>query len=171
MFLQDLQDVGITEDQVYSVVTAITAIAVVVGLYYLWDAFAEKSRVVEIFIHPVKSLRGISVLEAELDEYGFKYDRQYMVAMPDTKKGGYKFVTQREQPRLVLVDTSLNPITGTLTLSYPRNKPFAKLEIPLALDEETKKTLPTVFAEIWKKPVESYDLSAAYPEVKHFWNQ
>jgi hypothetical protein len=133
LFLKDMKDAGINPQQVHIVVGIVTLLTLCAGLYYLQDIFGAESKVAEIFIHPVKSLRGISVLEAVLDDYGFQYDRQYMVVVPDKNgaEGDYSFLTQREEPRLVLIETSLNPISGTLTLAYPRNKPIAKVEIPL----------------------------------------
>lgn len=51
-----------------------------------------------IHIYPVKSCRGISVRDAELNVRGLKHDREYMII----DQGG-NFLTQRELPRLALI--------------------------------------------------------------------
>ena len=59
---------------------------------------------VAIYIYPVKSCRGISLTYASLNEWGLKYDRNWMVVNAD----GH-FLTQRQLPRLAMVETALEP--------------------------------------------------------------
>lgn len=67
-------------------------------------------RVTGLFIHPVKSLRGVAVPAAEVDALGFVGDRRFLVIDPTGR-----FLTQRTQPRMALVDAMLS--ADTLTLS------------------------------------------------------
>ena len=60
-------------------------------------------RVVDIAIFPVKSARGISVAEAEVEPRGLKGDRRWMVV---DARG--RFVSQREEPRLALLTTAFS---------------------------------------------------------------
>jgi uncharacterized protein YcbX len=76
----------------------------------------------EIRVHPVKSCRGILPARWELDAFGLRYDRSFMVVAPDGR-----FLTQREQPKLALVETRI--AGDTLHLTAPGEAP---LEIPLA---------------------------------------
>lgn len=57
----------------------------------------------EIYLYPIKSLGGISVSEAFVEERGFRYDRRWMLV---DKKGD--FVTQRQHPQLALLQVSLS---------------------------------------------------------------
>jgi len=57
----------------------------------------------QLFLFPVKSLRGIEVDEARLTPTGFEWDRHWMIVKPD---GG--FITQRQFPQMVLITTSIN---------------------------------------------------------------
>ena len=57
----------------------------------------------EIYLYPIKSLGGISVPEALVEERGFRYDRRWMLV---DKKGD--FVTQRQHPQLALLQVSLS---------------------------------------------------------------
>ncbi len=57
----------------------------------------------EIFIYPVKSLRGISLTSAKLEPRGLAYDRRWMIVAD----GGDTFLTQREFPTMALLHTEL----------------------------------------------------------------
>ena len=57
----------------------------------------------EIYLYPIKSLGGISVSQALVEERGFRYDRRWMLV---DKKGD--FVTQRQHPQLALLQVSLS---------------------------------------------------------------
>jgi uncharacterized protein len=65
-----------------------------------------------LHIYPVKGCRGIDVTRAEITATGLKWDRHWMIVRPDGK-----FVTQRELPRLALIDTQLD--TNNLVLRAP----------------------------------------------------
>ena len=58
----------------------------------------------ELNIYPVKSLRGISLKEAVVEERGFQYDRRWMLV--DRER---KFITQREVPRMATVGIEVGP--------------------------------------------------------------
>ena len=72
-------------------------------------------------VYPVKSCRGIGLDAAVLTEAGLEHDREWMIVTPDGR-----FLTQREEPRLALISTRLEP--GALWLSVPGAVP---LEVPL----------------------------------------
>jgi uncharacterized protein YcbX len=57
----------------------------------------------EIYLYPIKSLGGISVRQALVEEKGFRYDRRWMLV---DKKGD--FVTQRQHPQLALLQVALS---------------------------------------------------------------
>jgi uncharacterized protein YcbX len=64
-------------------------------------------------VYPVKSCRGIPRQQAHILETGIEHDREWMIVKP-----GGQFVTQRELPRLALIETALTP-TG-LRLTSPQ---------------------------------------------------
>lgn len=64
----------------------------------------------QLVIYPVKSLRGFSIKRLQLGEKGPNSDRRWMVVDLNGK-----FRTQRQHPRLCLIDTHLD--NGILTLS------------------------------------------------------
>lgn len=65
-----------------------------------------------LFFYPVKSARGVSLESMSIDRTGPKYDRRWMVV----NRGG-KFLTQRQFPKMCLIETQLNG--DTLILSSP----------------------------------------------------
>jgi len=89
-----------------------------------------------LFIYPVKSLRGLSVQEASLDELGLVGDRRFMVV-----DDAGRFLTQRSVPRMALVNTGLGG--GILALSSGGDT-----HVEVGLDPDPSAPLRTV--EIWK---------------------
>jgi uncharacterized protein YcbX len=81
-----------------------------------------QASIAEIWIYPVKSCAGIRVPEAELTDTGLLYDRAWMVVDADGE-----FVTQRELPRMALIQTAFK--MGQLVLRAP-----GMLALHLALD-------------------------------------
>ena len=100
--------------------------------------------IASLFVYPVKSCRGIALLQARLTPRGLQYDREWMVVSRDGR-----FLTQREAPRLALVGTALHDdhleltAPGLPTLAVPLQRPAraASVEVTvwrdhvLAVDE------------------------------------
>lgn len=61
-------------------------------------------------IYPVKSCKGISLQASRVAITGLEHDRQWLIVRPNGR-----FVTQREEPRLALIETAL--ANGALTLT------------------------------------------------------
>lgn len=114
-------------------------------------------RVSGLFIYPVKSCRGHSVPEAQLDAWGFQHDRRYLVVTPDGQ-----FLTQRQLPRMALIETELAadrlalaaPRQGSVTIDFPRPGDSAR---------------PTRSVTIWKNTVTAEDCGEPAAEwLTHF---
>jgi len=76
------------------------------------------TRVCGLFIYPVKSCGGVTVDQAVAGATGFELDRRWMVVGDDGK-----FLSQREHPRLALVQVQLSE--GGLVLGAPELPPRA----------------------------------------------
>jgi hypothetical protein len=61
------------------------------------------ARIRSLHVYPVKSCRGIDLDAAQLGERGLAWDRHWMIVDP-----AGRFVTQRTQPRLACIGTSLD---------------------------------------------------------------
>jgi uncharacterized protein YcbX len=61
-------------------------------------------RVSEINIYPIKSLKGITLQEAAMEDRGFRFDRRWMLVDRNNK-----FLTQREFPAMARIEVSVGP--------------------------------------------------------------
>lgn len=104
----------------------------------------------EIYVYPVKSLAGISLDSAQLNEAGFEYDRQWMVTRPDGA-----FMTQRNYPQMALVETRLNH--GRLTLSSFGMEPH----VVTPVEKDNGKRIST---KVWGDPVQALEHDAQTSE-------
>ena len=73
---------------------------------------ADRARIAALNVYPVKSCRGIGSTSLKLARTGFLHDRHWLVVHPNGR-----FVTQRELPRLALVQTAL--LDNGVRLSAP----------------------------------------------------
>lgn len=106
-------------------------------------------RLSEINVYPVKSLKGIPLNEARVEDRGLKFDRRWMLV---DEKG--KFITQREFPVMARLETSVEP--ALLRVAFDGTK----IEIPFA-DEPTE----NLRVAIWNSSVRS----AVYPPETNEW--
>ena len=101
-------------------------------------------RLESIHVYPVKSCAGTAPREAVLAETGFDLDREWMVVDPS---GG--FVTQRELPRMALVQTALK--SNELILRAP-----GMLALHVAVDRVEGRCEVEIFGD----RVAAYDMGA-----------
>jgi uncharacterized protein YcbX len=99
----------------------------------------------ELHVYPVKSLRGIALERAMLDERGIRHDRRWMVVDEDAV-----FITQRETPRMALIDVALRD--DALVLDAPGMEP---LSVPFDAPG------PVLGCRVWRDTVDARAVSAA----------
>ena len=97
-----------------------------------------------IHVYPVKSCAGNAPREAVLTETGLDLDRQWLVVDPTGS-----FVTQRELPKMALVQTTLKP--SELILRAP-----GMLALHVAIDRVEERTE----VEVWGDRVAAFDMGA-----------
>ena len=99
-------------------------------------------KVTDIYIYPVKSLKGIPLKEAETGLRGFKYDREWMITDSD-----YQFLTQREIEAM-----------GTITVSIAKD--FLLLQSSkgneLKINLNAKRG-ESVQVSVWRDTCNAYD--------------
>ncbi|HSJ25152.1 MAG TPA: MOSC N-terminal beta barrel domain-containing protein [Longimicrobiales bacterium] len=101
-------------------------------------------RVSELTVYPVKGCAGVALEQAELDSFGVRHDRRWMIARPDGD-----FVTQRGTPQLALLETALE--ANALVL---RSRTAGEARVPLAGPEGAA---PVRLVRIWDDVVEALD--------------
>ncbi|HEX2494513.1 MAG TPA: MOSC domain-containing protein, partial [Steroidobacter sp.] len=78
---------------------------------------ASMAQITALHIYPVKSCRGLALDRARITPTGFEHDREWMIVRPDGR-----FITQREEPRLALIEPTL--MTDGLQLRAPGAEPL-----------------------------------------------
>jgi uncharacterized protein YcbX len=97
--------------------------------------------IASLHVYPVKSCRGIERSTAVVTDAGFEHDREWMVVAPDGR-----FLTQREEPRLALVETQVDD--ARLRLSAAGH---GFLDVPLALRGEPREVV------VWRHRCMAHD--------------
>lgn len=100
--------------------------------------------IAQLHVYPVKSCAGVAVKEAYLTETGLDLDRAWMVVDENNA-----FLTQREWPRLALIQPQLR--SDDIVLRAP-----GMLALHLAIDQVEA----AVKASIWGQEVAAYDMGA-----------
>ena len=103
-----------------------------------------QARVSQLWIYPVKSCGGVSVLSANLTETGLEWDRAWMVV---DARGD--IVSQREAPRMALIEPKMRHLE--MVLRAP-----GMLALHVALHEAEEPVEVTV----WGDTVKAYDMGA-----------
>jgi uncharacterized protein YcbX len=93
----------------------------------------------QLTVYPLKSARGIALEAGEVDAFGLRHDRRWMI----TNEGG-RMVTQREEPRLARIVPRIEG--DRLVLAAPGLEPLA---LPLAAGNDG----PPLGASIWDDDV------------------
>ncbi len=104
----------------------------------------------ELYLYPVKSLAGIQVTSWELDAFGLRFDRRWMVVTP-----AGKFMTQREFPQMAKIHPKLEPGANgevRLRLWHPE---LGECEVPAVRD------CPRVRVVVWHDEVEAVAIDPA----------
>ena len=99
-------------------------------------------QVTDIFIYPVKSLKGIPLKEAETGLRGFKYDREWMITDSD-----YQFLTQRQIEEMATITVS---ITQDLLLLQSSKGNELKIDLNVKREE-------SVQVSVWDDICDAYD--------------
>jgi uncharacterized protein len=78
------------------------------------ERMRTSAAVSEIWIYPIKSCRGIKVSSAVVGKRGFLLDRIFMLIDEEGK-----FVSQRTQPKMALIDVNIDEKSELLTITAP----------------------------------------------------
>ncbi|MDM7924379.1 MAG: MOSC N-terminal beta barrel domain-containing protein, partial [Pyrinomonadaceae bacterium] len=102
----------------------------------------------QINIFPIKSLKGIAVAEAVVEERGFAFDRRWMLVDANNR-----FISQREHPILATISVAITKAG----LFVKRGR--AELELPMVPANRR------AFVNIWNSHVEAFE----YGERESAW--
>jgi uncharacterized protein YcbX len=107
-----------------------------------------------LYLYPIKSLGGISVQEAQVEERGFKYDRRWMLVGQSGE-----FLTQRQHPQLALLQVTLGKSELTVFFKVDPSR-----EISFDLERNTGKEMQV---SVWGDEVTALQVA---PEVSAWFS-
>ena len=107
-------------------------------------------QVTDIYIYPVKSLKGIPLMEAEAGMRGLKYDREWMIT-----DSNYQFLTQREIEAMATITVS---VSKNCLLLQSKDGDELKVELNAERSRSVK-----VF--VWDDTCDAYDEG----EIASYW--
>lgn len=110
----------------------------------------------QLFLYPVKSLRGFSLDSATLTPQGLMHDRQWMIIDSNNR-----FVTQRKYSEMVLLHTAINK--QQLIIHHSQKPELA----PLIINIDNTPSTPVFEAIIWKDTCQVRDEGQAASDWLH----
>lgn len=105
-------------------------------------SFDMEATISQLFIYPVKSCAGVALEQAVLTQTGLQFDRSWMVV-----DGDGHFLSQRELPRMVLIEPQLT--ADELVLNAPG--------MP-ALSVALSQTGPSLPVKVWEDALQAHDM-------------
>lgn len=104
-----------------------------------------------IYIYPIKSLCGISLQSAKVEERGLQHDRRWMLV----DKNGI-FLTQREHPQMALLQVNIK--NDKLEVSH-KIKPISNLQLPITGSQLPASINSNTVVNIWNDIVIAKNVS------------
>jgi len=100
------------------------------------------AQITDLYIYPVKSLKGITLTEAQTAKRGLEFDREWMVTDDQ-----YNFISQREIELMTTIETGIDSLSLILTSNNQK-----VLKIPLNSSRSNK-----VRAMVWDDFCDGFD--------------
>ncbi|KAF7886070.1 hypothetical protein EAF00_010173 [Botryotinia globosa] len=128
-----------------------------------------KMTISQLYIYPIKSLRGCSLPSATLTKEGFSYDRKFMLLRirdPNSKWGRYQNMHISEFPEMALFHTSITDSTLRVTYHAPSSSPQTPVTphptLTIHLSPSTLSHLSEISITMHKSPMTAYDMGSIY---------
>ncbi|RBQ79407.1 hypothetical protein FVER14953_12203 [Fusarium verticillioides] len=128
---------------------ALSAFAVLAGLYLLISsnkAHETGLEVTQLYVYPVKGIRGTSLTKARLGPYGFEGDRTFSLQKVNRDENGnvsYETMLIGYHLKLALFSASVDYDKGQVTVRWTGDKADDSVDFPLKPAVEGRKTIVT----------------------------
>jgi len=117
----------------------------------------NKLTLTHIYIYPIKSLGGISLQSAKVEERGLQYDRRWMLV----DKNGM-FLTQREHPQMALLQVNLKDDNLEVTHKV---KPISNLQLPISNGQKSNHMVVNIWNDVVIAKNVSHDADLWFSEA------
>jgi uncharacterized protein YcbX len=115
-----------------------------------WVTEEKDVRVKALWVHPIKSCRGVSLSKSVITPQGLQYDRQWAIRETETSQ----MCTAREYPSMVLIAPEIDDERNLLVVRFPEEARLPGFAVRLQVDEAEirgwQKVGPTI---MHKKPL------------------
>ncbi|KAH0543548.1 hypothetical protein FGG08_002109 [Glutinoglossum americanum] len=125
-------------------------------------------KVSQIYIYPIKSLRGVSLSQAQLTSHGFEYDRTFMLLrVDDAETGQFTNLQVGRVPQLTLFTTEIQFPTaesaGEIFVHYraPSESQASQRSLGIPL-QPTTEGLAEVKVTLYQSAAMAYNMGAKY---------
>ncbi|CZR37990.1 uncharacterized protein FPRO_06819 [Fusarium proliferatum ET1] len=128
---------------------ALSAFAVLAGLYLLISSTKTREaglEVTQLYVYPVKGIRGTSLTKARLGPYGFEGDRTFSLQKVNRDGNGnvsHETMLIGYHLKLALFSASVDYDKGQVTVRWTGDKADDSVEFPLKPAVEGRKTIET----------------------------
>lgn len=119
--------------------TSLTTLILTVGIIS-YRKSKRTIRIVELWIYPIKGCAGIKLDSSLVIRRGFKFDRGFMFVDKENR-----FVSQRTQPKMALIETRIDSSANILHLSSP-GIPSIELKLSPSKDNAEERIDCTVWS-------------------------
>ncbi|KAG8783948.1 hypothetical protein FRC15_004250 [Serendipita sp. 397] len=136
------------------IMTAISCSALVIlaSILLYRRSITTRAKITRIFVHPIKSCRGTSVLSCEYTPTGLRNDRTFVIIDKET----HRTVTARDIPKMVLVHPHIDD-GGILRIQFPEDSGMSPLLVPLEPSPEVLADWKRIEdVQIWSHTTDGY---------------
>lgn len=116
------------------------------------ERMRTSAAVSEIWIYPIKSCRGMKVSSAVVGKRGFLLDRIFMLIDEEGK-----FVSQRTQPKMALIDVNIDEKSELLTITAPG----ATSPLTIDLKSQPSSGEKSLACTVWGEDCTAYPIPTA----------
>ncbi|KAJ9115884.1 hypothetical protein QFC22_005027 [Naganishia vaughanmartiniae] len=101
-----------------------------------WISMEKDIRVNALWVHPIKSCRGVSLLKSIVTPQGLQYDRQWAIREVETEQ----MCTAREHPSMVLIIPEIDEAHNLLTVTFPEETGLPGFAVRLQVNDSEVRT-------------------------------
>ncbi|KAJ9107731.1 hypothetical protein QFC21_001191 [Naganishia friedmannii] len=105
-----------------------------------WISKEKDIRVNALWVHPIKSCRGVSLQKSVVTPQGLQYDRQWAIREVETEQ----MCTAREHPSMVLITSEIDEANNLLQVTFPAETSLPGFAVRLQAEDAEVRMSATI---------------------------